>query len=82
MGKAMQYKTVAAPSNIVIGKKDGYGTAVRQYASLIQREASNGWRLLLIQEIPVTKKNGCLAGLLGNPYTTLSFNMLVFERDD
>ena len=78
----MQYKTVAGPIGLTIGSKDSYETAVRSYADIIQREAVGGWELLLIQEIPVSKNNGCLQALLGNPTTTVTFNMLVFKKED
>ena len=77
----MQYKTVAGPIGLTIEKRDSYSAAVKQYADIIQRETVGGWRLAMIQEIPVIKKNGCIASLLGNPTTMVSFNMLVFERD-
>lgn len=77
-----QYKTVAGPVGLTISKKDSYSEAVRQYADIINREAIDGWKLDCIQEIPVTKNNGCLAGLLGNGETTITFNMLVFVKED
>ena len=55
---------------------------VLKYADIINRESVDGWKLDCIQEIPVTKNNGCLAGLLGNPTTTITFNMLVFVKED
>jgi len=78
----MQYKTVAGPIGLTIGSKDSYESAVRSYADIIQREAVGGWELLLIQEIPVSKNNGCIAALMGNPTTTVTFNMLVFKKED
>ena len=83
----MQYKTVAGPIGLTIGKKDSYSAAVGQYAALIQREAVDGWELLFIQEIPVTKDKGCLAGILamiglGSQFEQVTFNMLVFGRRD
>ena len=60
----MQYKTVAGPIGLTIGSKDSYESAVRSYADIIQREAVGGWELLLIQEIPVSKNNGCIQALL------------------
>lgn len=78
----MQYKTVAGPIGLTIGSKDSYESAVRSYADIIQREAVGGWELLLIQEIPVSKSNGCIAALMGNPTTTVTFNMLVFKKED
>lgn len=77
-----QYKTVAGPVGLTISRKDSYSEAVRQYADIINREAVGGWKLDCIQEIPVTKNNGCIASLLGNGSTTISFNMLVFIKED
>ena len=77
-----QYKTVAGPVGLTIAKKDSYSEAVRQYSAIINREAVDGWRLDCIQEIPVTKQNGCIASLAGNPTTTVTFNMLVFIKED
>lgn len=77
----MQYKTVAGPVGLTIGSKDSYDKAVRQYAEIIQQEAVGGWELAFIQQIPVIKKAGCLAGLLGNGATQITFNMLVFKKD-
>ena len=83
----MQYKTVAGPVGLTINKKDSYSVAVNQYAGIIQAEANGGWELVLIQEIPVTKNKGCLAGILaaiglGTATETVTFNMLVFCRRD
>lgn len=77
-----QYKTVAGPVGLTINRKDAYEDAVKQYAAIIDREAVGGWVLDCIQEIPVTKKAGCLASLFGNSDITVFFNMLVFRKDD
>ena len=79
-----QYKTVAGPVGLTISKNDSYSEAVRQYADIINREAVDGWKLHCIQEIPVTKDNGCLASLSGAnaATTTIRFNMLVFVKED
>ncbi len=76
-----QYKTIAGPVGLTISKNDSYAVAVAQYADIINNEAREGWKLDCIQEIPVTKNNGCLAGLMGNPTTTVTFNMLVFVKE-
>lgn len=81
----MMYKTVAGPVALTIGKGDSYETAVSQYASIINHEAQQGWELVLIQEIPVQRDNGCMAGCLstfgiGSRYETMTFNMLVFAN--
>lgn len=77
-----QYKTVAGPVGLTITKKESYADAVKQYASIIDRETVGGWKLDCIQQIPVTKKAGCLAGLMGTPDITVTFNMLVFVKED
>ena len=77
-----QYKTVAGPVGLTIAKKDSYSDAVRQYADIINRETAGGWKLDCIQEVPVTKNNGCIASLAGNATTTITFNMLVFVKED
>ena len=81
----MQYKTVAGPIGLTISKNDSYAQAVGQYAAIIQQEAVDGWELLFIQEIPVTKDKGCAAGCgaalgLGSQYEQVPFKMLVFGR--
>lgn len=77
-----QYKTVAGPVGLTIEKKESYADAVKQYAAIIDREAVGGWKLDCIQEIPVTRKAGCLASLLGRSDETVYFNMLVFCKED
>ena len=77
-----QYKTVAGPIGLTIERNDSYANAVKQYATIIDREAVGGWKLDCIQQIPVTKKAGCLGSLLGQADTTIYFNMLVFCKED
>ena len=77
-----KYKTVPGPVGLTIKKKDSYETAVKQYAAIIDREAVGGWRLDCIQRVPVTKKAGCLASIFGTPDIEVTFNMLVFVKED
>lgn len=82
-----QYKTVAGPIGLTISAKENYADAVKQYANIINNEAAGGWELVLIQEIPVQKNKGCLAALLSliglsNATETVTFNMLVFAKDE
>lgn len=78
----VQYKTVAGPVGLTIGSKDSYEKAVRMYADIIDREAVGGWELHLIQQIPVTQSVGCIAAIFGAKATTVTFNMLVFKKED
>lgn len=78
----MQYKTIAGPAALTITRKESYADAVKQYAAIIDREAVGGWELDCIEQIPVTKKAGCLASLFGASDVTVYFNMLVFRKKD
>jgi len=77
-----QYKTVAGPVGLTIARKDSYADAVKKYAAIIEEEAVGGWVLDCIQTIPVHKPAGCLPGITGQYAETVSFNMLVFRKDD
>lgn len=77
-----QYKTVAGPVGLTITHKETYADAVKQYAAIIDREAVGGWKLDCIQQIPVEKQAGCLQSLAGQGNTVVTFNMLVFVKED
>ena len=77
-----QYKTVAGPVGLAISNKDSYSVGVNQYAAIIDREAVGGWQLDSIYKIPVTKSAGCLGSLFGKQDETVSFNMLIFYKDE
>jgi predicted secreted protein len=78
----VQYKTVAGPVGLTITRKESYTDAVKQYASIIDKEAVGGWKLDCIQSIPVTQTAGCMAGLFGAKDVTVYFNMLVFVKEE
>lgn len=76
-----EYKSVPAPSVLVIKSNGDYDKAIRGYASLIDEEAVDGWDFFLIQKLPVTRKAGCIMALLGKSDTDFFLNMLVFRRN-
>lgn len=75
-----QYKCIPAPKELVIDKNGSYDSAVRSFADLINKEASDGWVYHSMENIAVTQKPGCLGLLLGMKAATIYFNMLVFEK--
>jgi hypothetical protein len=77
----MQYKCVPAPKELVIDKNGSYDGAVRSFADLINKEANGGWKYDSMENIAVTQKAGCLAGIFGQKDTTIYFNMLVFSKE-
>jgi hypothetical protein len=76
-----QYKCVPAPQNIVIESKSSMDDAVRKFADLINAEATNGWAYHSQQDLAVTQKAGCLAGIFGAKDTQLIYKMLVFVKN-
>lgn len=78
----IEYKTVPGPVGLTISGKEDYSVAVKQYAAIIDKEAVGGWKFEIIRKVPVTKKAGCMASLLGHKATMVYVNMLVFSRDD
>lgn len=87
----VQYKTIAGPVGLTVNAKQSYEDGVRTYAEIIDREAVGGWELFCIQQVPVTKKAGCISAFLnmipilnifGKDDVTIYFNMLVFVKHD
>lgn len=78
----MEYKCVSAPRNIVIESGGSADNAVSSFASLINKEATDGWNFHSLESISISEKPGCLAGLFGQKETTTSFNMLVFSKGE
>jgi hypothetical protein len=87
----MQYKCVPAPKNLVIDHTGSHDDAVRSFADLINREATDGWKLHSMEQVSVTQepqKPGCLRGLLiliglaQKPVSvTINFNMFIFSKE-
>lgn len=76
-----QYKCVPAPKEIVIDNKGSYDNAIRDFATLINKEAKDGWKFHSMENIAVTQNPGCLGMFLGQKGQTLHFNMLVFVKE-
>lgn len=70
-----QYKAVAGPKNINVGKGDTQA-AFNTFAELINREAIDGWEYHSMETITVTEKPGCL-----RQPTPINYYMLIFVKD-
>lgn len=70
-----QYKAVAGPKNINVAKGDTQA-AFNSFASLINKEATNGWEYHSMETITVTEKPGCFQ----NP-VPINYYMLIFVRE-
>ena len=70
-----QYKTVAGPQNISVAKGNTQA-AFDMFASIINKEATNGWEYHSMETITVTEKPGCL-----QQPVPINYYMLIFSRD-
>ncbi|MCU7652038.1 DUF4177 domain-containing protein [Acutalibacter sp. LFL-21] len=70
-----QYKAVAGPKNINVGKGDTQ-SAFNLFADIINREAAGGWAYHSMETITVTEKPGCLQQAI-----PVNYYMLIFEKD-
>jgi len=77
----MEYKCVPAPRNLIIEKNGSFDAAVRSFADLINSEANGGWKFHSLENIAITQKQGCLAGLFGQKEISIIFNMLIFSKE-
>ena len=77
----MEYKCVPAPKELVIDKNGTYDSAIRSFAEILNREATNGWKFYSMENIAVTQKPGCFGALSGKPGETTYFNMLIFSKE-
>lgn len=70
-----QYKAVSGPKNINVNRGDTQ-SAFNTFASIINREAQDGWTYHSMETIGVTEKPGCF-----QQPTTVNYYMLIFERE-
>ncbi|HMO52169.1 MAG TPA: hypothetical protein PKE26_12420 [Kiritimatiellia bacterium] len=75
-----QYKCVPGPKNLVVNRIDDMDQAVIQFSDLINKHCKDGWDFFSLEEVSVTRRPGCLAGLFGARETTVNYNMLVFKK--
>jgi hypothetical protein len=70
-----QYKAVAGPKNISVGKGDTQ-SAFNLFADIINNEAASGWEYHSMETITVTEKPGCLQQPI-----PMNYYMLIFVKD-
>lgn len=70
-----QYKAVAGPKNINVGKGDTQ-SAFNMFAEIINREAAGGWEYHSMETISVTEKPGCMQQAV-----PINYYMLIFVKD-
>lgn len=78
----IQYKCIPGPKKLVVNSPNDMNRAVALFAELINQHCVDGWDFFGLEEIAVTNRPGCLAGLLGAKETTTLYNMLIFKKED
>lgn len=70
-----QYKAVAGPKSINVGKGDTQA-AFNMFADIINREANGGWEYHSMETITVTEAPGCF-----QQPVPMNYYMLIFSKD-
>lgn len=70
-----QYKAVAGPKNVSVGKGDSQ-SAFDLFADIINKEAQMGWEYHSMETISVTEKPGCMQQAV-----PMNYYMLIFSRE-
>lgn len=76
-----EYKTVSAPAELNNVKNKEMDAAVSNYATLINREAQDGWEFVSMGSVVTSIPPGCLFALLGGSPKRIQHNVLVFQRE-
>ena len=76
-----QYKTVAFVGATQQKDKSPGATLAKQLNELINKNAVGGWEFYRVDHVSIVIKNGCLAALAGNPFSTRSYDVVIFRRE-
>ena len=77
-----QYKYLTVPFAGATKQSDrSPGTTLaHQLNDLISNTVAQGWEFYRVDHVSIVIKNGCLAALAGNPYSTQTYDMVIFRR--
>ena len=78
----MQYEYLTVPfvGQTKQGDKHPSNTLADQLCKLINERSRAGWEFHRIDHVSLVMKNGCLAGLAGNPYTVTTHDIVIFRK--
>jgi hypothetical protein len=74
-----EYRTVP----FVGATKESDKTPGRTLAAQLERlinTPGQGWEFYRVDHLTIIIKNGCLAALAGNPYSTRTYDVVIFRR--
>jgi len=76
---ARKYHYMVAPFHGHIRAGQGVEQVSAQLQDLINHYAGYGWEFVQVGRVSLTVNQGCLAGLLGNATSQLSYDQLIFR---
>jgi hypothetical protein len=76
-----QYKMIQVPPNIEVLAKQHRGNEAAAYLeSIVNANARDGWEFYRVDEIGVSVRPGCLAGLLGQKEAFSNYYVVSFRK--
>ena len=76
-----QYKMIQVPPNIEVQAKQHKGNEAAAYLeNIVNSNARDGWEFYRVDEIGVSVKPGCLAGLLGQKAAFANYYVVSFRK--
>lgn len=75
-----RYLTVPFVGSTRQSDKNPAITLASQLNNLINKTAVDGWEFYRVDHVSIIVRNGCLAALAGNPFTTQTYDVVIFRR--
>lgn len=76
----MQYKTIQVEHFMGMSRKD-VPLLSQKYEAIINHQASEGWKLLGIHTLPVTRRAGCMKMCMGIFTENFQMDILIFFKE-
>ncbi len=78
---AFTYKMVQIPPNVLVKGTTAQGTEAAYYLeSVVNEHADEGWEFFRVDPIGVQTQPGCLASLLGQHATEVTYYVITFRK--
>lgn len=78
---AFTYKMVQIPPNVLVKGSTTQGTEAAYYLeSVVNEHAAEGWEFFRVDPIGVHTQPGCLAGLLGQHASEVTYYVITFRK--
>lgn len=75
-----EYLTIPFAGSTKETDKNPAQTLATQLQQLIGSYSQQDWEFYRVDQLSIVIKNGCLASLSGNPFSSRSYNVVAFRR--